>query len=193
MTEQEATMAGKRWIAAEASYEDRMPALAPESLDEAQRKAVQELSSGPRGGVKGPFVALLRSPALLDRLGKVGEHLRFGSSLPARVSELVMLVVAREWTNRFEWAVHAPIARRRGVGGDVIDALAQGRYPRGMAADEEIAYEVCYELSRTKQGGRPCSRRTQPTRGPAAGRASPAGSGSSGPTWPSGWPRWAPG
>jgi 4-carboxymuconolactone decarboxylase len=127
-----------------------MPALAPESLDEAQRKAAQELASGPRGGVKGPFVALLRSPALLDRLGKVGEHLRFGSSLPARVSELVMLVVAREWTNRFEWAVHAPIARQSGVGGDVIDALAQGRYPRGMAADEEIAYEVCNELSRTK-------------------------------------------
>ncbi|MGH8674470.1 MAG: carboxymuconolactone decarboxylase family protein [Burkholderiales bacterium] len=129
---------------------DRMPPLHPSSLNEKQRKVVEEMTNGPRGGVKGPFIPLLRSPDLVDRLGKVGEYLRFGSSLQPRISEFVMLIVAREWTNQFEWAVHAPLALKNGIEQQIVDALAEGRRPKGMADDEEIAYEVCEELSRTK-------------------------------------------
>lgn len=131
-------------------YVDRMPPLPMSSLNEEQRKLAEELANGPRGGVKGPFIALLRSPDLVDRLGKVGEYLRFGSSLQPRISEFVMLIVSREWTNQFEWAVHAPLALKNGIKQEVIDALAEGRHPKGMAEDEEIACEVCEELSRTK-------------------------------------------
>jgi 4-carboxymuconolactone decarboxylase len=143
-------MGDKKWIVGEVAYVDRMPPLPMDSLDEKQRKVADELIRGPRGGVKGPFIPLLRSPELVDRLGKVGEYLRFDSSLEARISEFVMLVVSREWTNQFEWAVHAPLALKNGVKQEVIGALAQGRYPKGMAQDEEIAYEVCDELSRTQ-------------------------------------------
>jgi 4-carboxymuconolactone decarboxylase len=129
---------------------DRMPPLAISALNEKQRKVADELISGPRGGVKGPFIPLLRSPELVDRLGKVGEYLRFGSSLQPRISELVMLVVAREWTNQFEWAVHVPLALKNGIRQEAIDALAEGRRPRGVADDEELAYEMCEELSRTR-------------------------------------------
>ena len=129
---------------------DRMPPLAISALNEKQRKVADELINGPRGGVKGPFIPLLRSPELVERLGKVGEYLRFGSSLQPRISELVMLVVAREWTNQFEWAVHVPLALKHGIRQEAIAALAEGRRPRGMADDEEIAYEMCEELSRTR-------------------------------------------
>ena len=129
---------------------DRMPPLALSALNEKQRKVAEELINGPRGGVKGPFIPLLRSPELVERLGKVGEYLRFGSSLAPRISEFVMLLVAREWTNQFEWAVHAPLALKNGVSQEVIDALAEGRRPDRMAADEQIAYGLCEELSRTK-------------------------------------------
>jgi 4-carboxymuconolactone decarboxylase len=137
-------------VVGEVAYADRMPPLARGSLNEKQRKVAEELINGPRGGVKGPFIPLLRSPELVDRLGKVGEYLRFGSSLQPKISEFVMLVVSREWTNQFEWAVHAPLALKNGLKQDVIDALAEGRRPKGMAEDEEIAYEICEELSRTK-------------------------------------------
>ncbi|MPZ46784.1 MAG: carboxymuconolactone decarboxylase family protein [Betaproteobacteria bacterium] len=143
-------MSSNRWLVGEVAYVDRMPALALEALNEKQRKVAEELMNGPRGGVKGPFIPLLRSPELVDRLGRVGEYLRFGSALDARVRELVTLIVAREWTNQFEWAVHVPLALEAGIERDVIDALAQGRDPKGMTASEEIAYEVCAELSRTK-------------------------------------------
>ena len=129
---------------------ERMPTLEPAVMSEAQRKAAQALAAGPRGGVKGPFIALLRSPELMDRLQQVGEYLRFHSSLDPRISELLMLAVSRAWTQQFEWAVHVPLALKAGVSPQAVDSLAQGRRPEAMANDEAIAYAFCEELLRTK-------------------------------------------
>jgi 4-carboxymuconolactone decarboxylase len=129
---------------------ERMPPLAPDRMNAAQRSAAEEMIAGPRKGVKGPFVPLLRSPQLMDRLQKVGEYLRFGSSLDQRISEFVMLVVAREWTQQFEWFVHVPLARKAGVAEETIAALAEGRCPAGMSEHEQVAYDFCAELLRNK-------------------------------------------
>jgi 4-carboxymuconolactone decarboxylase len=129
---------------------DRMPPLDPATMTGAQQKAAQELAAGPRGGVKGPFIALLRSPELMDRLQKVGEYLRFRSSLQARINEFLMLVVSRQWTQQFEWVVHVPLALKAGLRPQTVESLAEGRRPAGMAKDEEIAYDFCDELLRTK-------------------------------------------
>jgi 4-carboxymuconolactone decarboxylase len=130
--------------------DDRMPPLDPAAMTEPQRRAAQALAAGPRGGVKGPFIALLRSPELMERLQKVGEYLRFHSALEPRVSEFVMLVVSRRWTQQFEWAVHVPLALQAGVAAQAIESLAEGRRPCGMAEDEALAYEFCDELSRNQ-------------------------------------------
>src|SRR5688500_1646376 len=108
-------MNDSRWSLGEVGYVDRMPPLSIASLNHEQRQVAEELTSGPRGGVKGPFIPLLRAPKLVDRLRKVGEYLRFGSSLQQRITEFVMLVGAREWSNQFEWAVHVPLALKHGV------------------------------------------------------------------------------
>ena len=129
---------------------DRMPPLDPEAMTPAQAKAAQALAAGPRGGVKGPFIPLLRSPELMDRLQKVGEYLRFPSPLPARISELVILAVARQWTQQFEWFVHMPLALDAGVKRETLASLAEGRRPDAMATDEEIAYDFCNELVQAK-------------------------------------------
>ncbi len=125
---------------------DRMPPIPRERMDEVQRAAADELAAGPRKGVKGPFVPLLRSPQLMARLQKVGEYLRFESALPRRVNELVTLVVARAWTQQFEWGVHAPSAVAAGTSQDTIDALREGRRPAAMSREEEIAYDFTAEL-----------------------------------------------
>ncbi|GAB3554223.1 carboxymuconolactone decarboxylase [Noviherbaspirillum agri] len=129
---------------------ERMPALPMEAMDEAQKAAAQELINGPRGAVFGPFIPLMRSPELLNRLQKVGEYLRYQSSLETRINEFVMLIVSRQWTQQFEWCMHYPLALKAGMKQEVLDALAEGRRPPGMAQDEEIAYEVCDELERTR-------------------------------------------
>ena len=129
---------------------ERMPALAEANMDEAQRKAAAELIAGPRGGVKGPFVALLRSPELMDRLQRVGEYLRFNSCLDARITEFVALLVSRDWGQQFEWCTHVPLALKAGLSQDVVDALRDGRRPPAMQPDEQAVYELLDELSRTK-------------------------------------------
>ena len=79
----------------------RMPPIPRDRMSDAQRAAADDLAAGPRKGVKGPFIALLRRPELMSRLQRVGEFLRFQSSLPARVSEFGSLVLSRQWTQQF--------------------------------------------------------------------------------------------
>ena len=129
---------------------ERMPPIAPGAMTDAQQKAAEALTAGPRGGVKGPFIALLRSPELMDRLQQVGEYLRFRSSLEPRLSEFLMLVVSRAWTQQFEWSVHVPLALKAGITAQTVQSLAEGRRPESMARDEALAYDFCDELSRNK-------------------------------------------
>ena len=143
-------MSESKWVAGQSAFQDRMPPLPADKMTDAQRKAAAEMLAGPRKGVKGPFIPLLRSPELMDRLQKVGEYLRFQSSLEQGISELIMLIVSREWTQHFEWFVHVPLGRKAGVSEDTIAALAEGRRPSGMSEDEAAAYDFCEELLRTK-------------------------------------------
>jgi 4-carboxymuconolactone decarboxylase len=140
----------RRWTADPVTYEERLPPLADAALTPEQRAAADALTRGPRGGVKGPFIPLLRSPPLVERMGALGEYVRFQSALPGRISEFVMLYVAREWSNAFEWQVHAPLAVREGVTAESIAALAEGRRPHAMPGDEDAAYALCDELTRTR-------------------------------------------
>jgi len=121
-----------------------MPPLS--SLDDAQRAAAQALIEGPRKGVYGPFLPLLRSPALLDRVARLGEYLRFDSVLDARIRELAICVAARHVSNQFEWVMHAPLAVKAGVSPEAIEALRSGSRPRGLARDEEDAVDFAQEV-----------------------------------------------
>jgi 4-carboxymuconolactone decarboxylase len=128
-------------------HPDRLPPLTREQMSPAQKAAADELIAGPRKGVKGPFIALLRSPELLARLQKVGEYLRFDNGLPARLSEFATLVVSRVWTQQFEWFVHVPLALKEGTSPDTIAALRAGRRPGAMSAEEALVYDFTIELT----------------------------------------------
>ena len=118
-------------------------------MNEAQRRVYQSIAAGPRGGVRGPFNALLRSPELADRVQRVGEYLRFGSSLPARLNELAILINARFWGSKYEWYAHRPMAEKGGLAPAVADDLARNKRPAGMQADETVVYEFCTALHTT--------------------------------------------
>ncbi|NGX99703.1 MAG: carboxymuconolactone decarboxylase family protein [Candidatus Afipia apatlaquensis] len=127
-------------------HPDRMPPLKLEEMDAAQKTAAEALIAGPRKAVKGPFIALLRSPLLMDRLQRVGEYIRFDSSLPPRISEFTMCVVSRVCTQQFEWFTHVPLAMKEGTSGETIEALRCGRRPNDMHADEALVYDFTQEL-----------------------------------------------
>jgi 4-carboxymuconolactone decarboxylase len=130
-------------------WRERMPLPAREAMTDDQRAAAQALIDGPRKGVYGPFLPLLRSPQLLDRVARVGEHLRFGGVLEARVRELATCIAARHVGNQFEWHMHAPLAVQAGVDPQAIDALRQGARPLALAADEALVHDFATELLHT--------------------------------------------
>ncbi|MFN9618253.1 MAG: carboxymuconolactone decarboxylase family protein [Synechococcaceae cyanobacterium] len=127
---------------------DRMPPLPPEQRSEAQRQAAAALEAGPRGRLEGPFIPLLRSPELMDRLQETGAYLRFASALPERLREFVILLVARRWSQPVEWAIHCPLALAAGLDSAILHAVAEGRRPAALPEAEAIAYAVWDELDR---------------------------------------------
>jgi 4-carboxymuconolactone decarboxylase len=130
------------------STEERMPLPARDAMSPAQREAADAIIAGPRKAVFGPFIPLLRSPQLMGRIGDVGAYLRFESPLDARIRELTTCVAARHTANQFEWVMHAPLAVAAGVAQATVDAIAEGRQPRGMADDETVALDLTFEVLR---------------------------------------------
>ncbi len=130
--------------------QDRMPAIPLEKMNDQQKKYAEEIIKGPRGALYGPFVPLIRSPELMDRAQRIGEYLRYKSAIGNKLSELVILVVARQWSQQVEWYIHEPIAIKVGIKPEVVRAIAEGRRPAGMAEDEEIVYDFCSELHANK-------------------------------------------
>src|SRR5471032_832198 len=130
---------------------DRLVSIPFEQLSAAQQVAAQAVIDGPRGALYGPFVPLIRSPELLNAAQRMGEYLRYRSAIGTRLSELAILVTAREWNQQVEWAIHEPIARASDIDAAIIAAIAGRRRPEGMAADEAKVYDFCIELHRHKR------------------------------------------
>src|SRR5256884_5754503 len=125
------------------SGRERLPPLEPDALTEAQRRATDELVAGPRGGVIGPFVPLLRSPELMEHAQRMGEYLRYRSAIGTRLSELVILLIARFWSQQVEWSIHAPIAATAGIAADTIAAIPAGRGPMTVTDHQALVYDFC--------------------------------------------------
>jgi 4-carboxymuconolactone decarboxylase len=130
---------------------DRLRPIPPDEWTDAQRAAAHEIVNGPRGALYGPFVPLLRSPELMGYAQRLGEYLRYRSAIGVRLSELAILVTAREWNQQVEWAIHAPIAGQVGITADVVKAIARRERPKAMLVDEEVVYDFCMELHRDKR------------------------------------------
>ena len=129
---------------------DRLPPIAAAQLTPAQREAVDAFKVARGVEISGPFYPLLRSPELMTRTRAMGDYLRYKSALPPRLSEFVILLTAREWTQQYEWNAHYPIALKAGVKRDVLDAIAEGRRPTNLSYEETILYAFCQELHADK-------------------------------------------
>lgn len=138
-------------LAAPATAQDRLPPISPDKYSEAQKKAAEEFAGGRGYEVRGPFVPLIRSPEVMLRAKAMGDHLRFKSALAPRLSEMVILITAREWTQQYEWVAHHDIAIKAGLRPEIAEAIADWRRPVGMAEDEEAAYDVSTEIQRSKR------------------------------------------
>jgi 4-carboxymuconolactone decarboxylase len=136
--------------AAAGSAQDRMPPLAADALSAAQKQAIEEFKAARSVDISGPFVPMLRSPEVMSRARALGDYLRYKSSLPPRLSEFVILLTARRWTQQYEWHAHQALAIQGGVPAETVAAIASGRRPERMAADEDAVYALFEEVQRNQ-------------------------------------------
>jgi 4-carboxymuconolactone decarboxylase len=135
----------------------RFKQLPVENLTPEQRKLYDAIRSGPRaklanfsganpGPLGGPFNVWLRSPGIGDCVQRLGEEIRFRSSLPAKLNEMAIMMTARFWTSQYEWHAHCKLALDAGLDPAVAQDIAEGRRPATMDADEAIIYDCSLEL-----------------------------------------------
>jgi 4-carboxymuconolactone decarboxylase len=139
-------LAAASFVPAQANAQDRMPPIPPEKMTVAQRAAVAEFKAARAADITGPFIPLLRSPEVMSRARAMGDYLRYKSSLPPRLSEFVILLTARRWTQQYEWNAHQAAALQGGLRADIVAAVAEGRRPERLADDEEAVYALWDEL-----------------------------------------------
>ena len=129
--------------------QNRMPPIPADKMTEAQNKAKAEFEAA-RGTLSGPWAVMLRSPEMINRARNLSDYLRFKSSLPPRLSEFVILITAREWSQQYEWNAHHSLAMKGGLNPEIAKAVAEGRRPEKMADDEAALYDFCIELHRNR-------------------------------------------
>ena len=141
----------------------RFPLIPVENLSDEQRKLYDAIRSGPRaklansgaskpGPLGGPFNVWLRSPGIGDCVQRLGEEIRFRSSLPAKLNELAIIITARQWTSPYEWHAHAKLALDAGLDPQIAQDIAENRRPAKMDEDETVVYEFSRELHENRGG-----------------------------------------
>ena len=55
----------------------RLPKLEADQMSAEQKRVVAEITSGPRGEVRGPFIALMHNPKAADAVQRMGSFPAF--------------------------------------------------------------------------------------------------------------------
>ncbi len=146
-----AALASLLFSASLAQAADRLPTIPPDQYTPEQKEAAEQFLAARKVPVFGPFEPLMHSPQVMSQARAMGDYLRYNSAIGNTLSELAILITAREWTQDYEWYVHYPIALKAGIKPDIANAIADGRRPVGMSEDEEIVYDYSIELHRNKR------------------------------------------
>ena len=144
------TLACALLLASPAAAQSRLPDIPPAQYDADQKKAADEFQAARKAALSGPFQTMMYSPEVMSRARAMGDYLRFHSAIGNTLSELVILITARAWSQGYEWSAHQPLALKAGISKEIVDAIAEGRRPTAMSADEEIAYDFTMELQYNK-------------------------------------------
>jgi len=133
--------------------EPRFHPPAPEEMSEEQRRVRSALVASPRGALRGPYIPLISSPDLADRMRHLGDFVRFEGVLPPRLKEIVILLAARHWSVDYMFAVHREMSAAAGLDAAMVEAIARGRRPEGLGAAEAAAYDMAGQLLRNGRVG----------------------------------------
>ncbi len=141
--------------------QDRLPTIPAEQYSAEQAQAAAAFEAERKVPLSGPFKPLLHSPQVMTLARSMGDYLRFKSSIGNTLSELVILLTAREWSQDYEWFIHQPLAVKAGIRADITEAIAQGRRPASLSSDEAIVCDFVSELLKNKSVSDPSFERAK--------------------------------
>ncbi len=128
----------------------RLAPVDPATYTPEQVKAVEDFKAIRKVGLSGPWHVLIRSPELLTHVHQIGSYLRYRCSLSGRLSETTIMLVAREWSQDFEWGEHRKYALAAGVKQETLDDIRAGRRP-SLDGEDEIVWNFVTELLKTRR------------------------------------------
>lgn len=142
------------WLPLAAAAQERYPTLKADQLTPEQKAYVEHLQKPPRSNTTAlqnpPFKVYMRSPELADKLEAVSDYVRWGTGLAPRLTELAIMITARQWSSQWIWRGHYRAAVRGGLDPSVGADIAAGKRPEKMKPDETILYDYAMEMYRDK-------------------------------------------
>src|SRR5262245_54409841 len=122
-----------------------------DKLTPQQKKYVESILSGPRADISGPLGVMMITPDLGDLAQKAIAYSRFAgregfSSVPPKLNELAILIVAKHWSAEYVWNAHHTAAQRLGIAPEVVEAIRTGKQPPAMQKDVEAIYNFATEF-----------------------------------------------
>lgn len=127
-----------------------------DTLTPLQRKYVESILSGPRSDISGPLGVMMVSPELGDLAQKAVAYSRFAgregfSTVPPKLNELAILIVAKHWSAEYVWNAHHNAAVRLGISPEVVESIRNGKPPVAMERDVEAVYNFAAEFMRDRE------------------------------------------
>jgi 4-carboxymuconolactone decarboxylase len=129
------------------SKEPRFPHFTIDQLNDQQRPLGEQIVKVSRVGLGGPYNPMLRSPVFGQRMFDLLAYLRWQTSVPLRLNEFAILIVARQWRSQVEWFAHAPIAIEAGLSPEIVAELKTNRRPSNMPPQEAVVFDFVTELT----------------------------------------------
>lgn len=144
----------------------RLDPIHVEELTTEQKPVYEEIMRTRPKGLDGPFGVWLRRPSIAEPCEKLQNAFRLRGRLDRRPAELLVLLVAREWTAQYAWYMHERLAREAGLDPATIDAIRERRRPAALRPDEQPVYDVVTELLATRAVSTPTYQRAIEALGP---------------------------
>ena len=140
-------MAGVMLVPNATGKEPRFAQLTMDQLNEQQRPLGEQIMKVSSVGLGGPYNPMLRSPVFGQKMFDLLRYLRWDTSLPLKLNEFAILIIARQWRSQVEWFAHAPLAVKAGLSPEIVADLKASRRPSNMPAQEAAVYDFVSELT----------------------------------------------
>lgn len=138
----------------------RLPLIAPADLTAEQKPLYDDMRKGiasnfnafkveaDNGALMGPWNPWLHEPGIGKAIWDLTLAMTANASLPDPVRQVVILVVGARYDAAYEIYAHIAVAEREGMKAERLATMMADLKPTDLDAQESIAFDVAYALSR---------------------------------------------